>query len=42
MQYRILFVISYELTGWGGALFKEFMHVHRITYEILVLYEHSN
>ena len=29
MQHRILFVISYELTGLGGGLFKEFMHVRK-------------
>ena len=29
MQHRILFVISYELTGLGGGLFKEFMHVKK-------------
>ena len=29
MQHGILSVISYELTGLGGGLFKEFMHVRK-------------
>ena len=29
MQHRILCVISYELTGLGGGLFKESMHVKK-------------